>query len=76
MSKSINFEKSLATLETIVQKMEKGELSLEEALKQYENGMTLVKTCQETLTQAQQRIQLVVESNKIITTTDFEDSSG
>lgn len=73
MSRSNNFEKSLETLETIVQKMEKGELNLEEALKQYESGMALVKTCQETLTQAQQRIQLVVENNKIITTTDFDE---
>lgn len=73
MSKTPNFEQSLATLETIVQKMEKGELNLEDALKQYENGMALIKTCQQTLTKAQQRIQLVIENNGTITTTEFDE---
>jgi len=67
MSKQKNFEKSLAALESIVQKMEKGELNLETALKQYEEGMSLAKHCQAALTQAQQRIKLIAENNGEIT---------
>jgi len=59
MTKPIHFEKSIAELETIVMQLEKGELSLEDALKQFEKGITLARTCQETLNQAEQKIEIL-----------------
>lgn len=57
MKKPIRFEKSLTELEDIVQQLEAGDLSLEEALKRYEQGIALVRQCQVTLEQAEHRIQ-------------------
>jgi exodeoxyribonuclease VII small subunit len=54
-----SFEAALAELEMIVQKMEAGEAPLEESLAAYERGMTLLKHCQETLTAAEQKLQIL-----------------
>lgn len=59
MTKPIHFEKSIAELETIVMQLENGDLSLEESLKQYEKGITLARKCEETLTRAEQKIELL-----------------
>ena len=63
MTKPIQFEKSLTELETIVAQLEKGELSLEDSLKQFEKGVTLARKCQETLNQAEQKIEQLSTSN-------------
>lgn len=52
-----DFEKALEELESLVQKMEQGELSLEESLEHFERGVRLTRTCQEALEQAQLRIE-------------------
>lgn len=57
MSKAIHFEQSLTELEGIVTQLEKGELTLEECLKQYEKGVHLAKKCQDALTYAEQKIE-------------------
>ena len=54
-----NFEQSLHDLEILVQKMEDGELPLEESIKIYEQGIQLAKICQDALNQAEQRVQLL-----------------
>ena len=54
MTKAVHFEKSIAELEEIVRQLEKGELSLEDSLKQFEKGITLARKCQDVLTQAEQ----------------------
>ena len=64
MTKPIHFEKSIAELEAIVTQLENGELSLEDALTQFEKGITLARKCEETLTQAEQKIELL-SSTKI-----------
>lgn len=74
MKKQPNFEAALSTLEDIVTKMEKGELSLEASLTEYEQGMALVRDCQKILTDAEQRIKLVSEKNGQISETDFTES--
>lgn len=58
--KSRPFEKMLGELETIVERLENGELSLDESLKTFEAGIRLTQECQETLTRARQRVQLLV----------------
>ncbi|KTD61555.1 exodeoxyribonuclease VII small subunit [Legionella spiritensis] len=62
MTKTIHFEKSMSELEGIVLQLEKGELSLEESLKQFEKGITLARKCQEVLTQAEQKIEKLTAS--------------
>mgnify|MGYP000479302587 FL=1 len=73
MNKQKNFEQSLAALEAIVNKMEKGELDLEASLKEYESGMALVQTCQKTLSEAEQRIKIIAEKNGTITENPFDE---
>ncbi len=55
--KNSTFEEALAELEQITAKMERGELSLDASLEQYERGTKLVRMCQERLDQAERRIE-------------------
>lgn len=59
MTKSISFEKSIQELEEIVSLLEKGDLSLDESLKQFEKGVSLARMCQEKLTNAEQKITIM-----------------
>jgi exodeoxyribonuclease VII small subunit len=54
-----NFEASLDALEQLVEKMEHGELSLEESLAAYERGVGLYRRCQQALEQAELRVKLL-----------------
>ncbi len=57
MTKPEHFEQSITQLETIVSRLEKGDLHLEDALLQFEKGIHLARTCQTTLRQAEQKIE-------------------
>lgn len=57
MAKTIQFEKSIADLENIVSLLEKGELTLDDSLKQYEKGVKLARQCEEMLNKAEQKIE-------------------
>lgn len=57
------FENALSELEQLVQRMEGGELSLEESLQAFEQGIKLTRQCQQALTSAEQRVQLLLEQN-------------
>lgn len=59
----LNFEKALARLETIVEKLDDESLSLEESLELYEEGIKLSKECSKTLEEAQLRIKKVNEEH-------------
>ncbi len=64
MSQSQTFEKKLAELNSIVEKMEQPEVGLEESLKLYEKGIALTRECQKIIDQAEQKIaKLLEESN-------------
>ncbi|HPY41094.1 MAG TPA: exodeoxyribonuclease VII small subunit [Thiolinea sp.] len=54
-----DFEQSLQELEALVLKMEAGDLSLEDSLKEFERGVQLTRQCQEALTVAEQRVKLL-----------------
>ncbi|MDH5738023.1 MAG: exodeoxyribonuclease VII small subunit, partial [Gammaproteobacteria bacterium] len=56
--KGYPFEASLAQLEKLVAQMEDGDLSLEESLKTFEQGVKLARECQTALKDAEQRVQL------------------
>ena len=68
-----DFEKSLQHLEKIVGSMESGELGLEESLEQFEKGIKLAKTCQDTLANAELRVEQLIEKNGLQQTVPFED---
>ncbi len=60
-----DFEKALSELEGLVEKMEQGDLSLEASLAAFERGIQLTRTCQESLTQAEQKVeQLLKDGSK------------
>ncbi len=58
-----DFEKSLKELETIVERMEKGEQTLEASLKDFERGSVLAAACRTSLEEAEQRIEKLVEKS-------------
>jgi exodeoxyribonuclease VII small subunit len=68
-----DFEKSLQNLEKIVSNMESGELGLEESLAQFEKGIKLAKNCQDTLTNAEFRVEQLIEKNGLQQTIPLED---
>ena len=70
--KKINFEKSLSDLETLVEEMEQGDLSLEDALKHFEKGIGLTSECQQALQNAELKVQELVEKNGKILEKDFD----
>ncbi len=61
--KQPSFEKSLERLETIVQEMESGTMSLEKMMKDFEEGMVLVKSCTEKLNEVEHKIEILVKKN-------------
>ena len=70
--KKINFEKSLSELETLVEEMEQGDLSLEESLKRFEKGIGLTTECQQALQSAELKVQELVEKNGKLLEKDFD----
>ena len=60
----IDFEKSLAELEQLVETMEKGDLTLEESLKQFERGVSLTRACQKALADAEQKVKLLIRNSE------------
>lgn len=62
----MSFEEKLLELENIVEKLENGQLSLDESLSIFENGIKLVKECNTLLTCAQQKVEkLIIENDEL-----------
>ena len=59
----LNFETAMDRLEEIVEQMESGKMMLEELIGRYEEGMKLVKICQERLASAEQRIEIITRNH-------------
>lgn len=65
ISKQQTFEESLQELERIVKRLEQGDVPLEEALKEFQKGIELSKSCQDTLTKAEETLtKIMTEDNK------------
>ena len=64
MTKPIQFETSMAELQEIVMRLEKGELPLEDSLKQFEQCITIARQCQDILNQAEQKIEILSAGKK------------
>jgi exodeoxyribonuclease VII small subunit len=59
----LNFESAMDRLEAIVEQMETGKLPLEDLIVRYEEGMNLVKICQERLASAEQKIEIIARNS-------------
>lgn len=70
----MDFEKKLTRLEEIVAQMESGDLSLEDSLKSFEEGVRLSRECNTQLSQAEQKVKLLlnVDANGTAVTEDFQ----
>jgi exodeoxyribonuclease VII small subunit len=62
--KSTKFEDALAELETIVDSLENGEQSLEQSLERFERGVALSRFCQQSLTEAEQKVQILLKESE------------
>ena len=61
--KPINLEKTLADLELLVEELESGTLSLDDAMKKFEEGVKLTRMCQKTLKEAEQKVELLLQNS-------------
>ncbi|GLS82783.1 exodeoxyribonuclease VII small subunit [Paraferrimonas haliotis] len=68
----IKFEQALSELETIVQNLEQGNIPLDEALQQFEQGIALLRTSQMRLEQAQQKVSILMGDDAQLTDFDKE----
>ncbi|WP_432697375.1 exodeoxyribonuclease VII small subunit [Marinobacterium sp. YM272] len=71
--KAPDFEQSLTQLEAVVERMEQGDLPIEEALKAFEEGVKLTRECQEILEQTEQKVQVLVEQQGEMKTRPFQE---
>ncbi len=71
-AKPKGLEKTLVELETLVQRLEAGELSLEAALKEYEKGVNLTRECQTALKEAALKIEILQTKTPDGNPTEFE----
>lgn len=70
--KPVDFEQSLSELQALVERLESGELSLEQSLTAFEQGVALTRDCQQALTLAEQKVQQLIEQNGALSTTPFD----
>ena len=61
MPETPDFERSLSELESLVERLERGDLPLEEALKTFERGVELTRHCQISLKAAQQKVEILLK---------------
>jgi len=59
-----DFESALEELEALVTKLEKGDLPLEESLKEFERGVALTRSCQKELKEAEQKVSLLTDKGE------------
>ncbi|ACA87742.1 exodeoxyribonuclease VII small subunit [Shewanella woodyi] len=68
---NLTFEESLCELERIVSELEQGDVSLDDALKQFERGIKLVRNSQGKLEQAQQKVAILMADDESAPLTPF-----
>ncbi len=71
-NKMPNFEQSLKELETLVGAMESGDLTLQESMAYFERGIELTRSCQQSLTNAEQKIKMLMKTAKQEKLVDFD----
>jgi exodeoxyribonuclease VII small subunit len=68
------FEAALAQLESLVTRLESGDLPLDEALRTFEHGVQLTRECQGALAAAQQKVQILLQRGASVAIEDFKPS--
>ncbi len=74
--RSPDFEQALSELESLVERLERGDLPLEEALSTFERGVELTRHCQSSLKAAQQRVEILLKRNGQPETEPFATTDG
>jgi len=74
-SKTPDFEQALVELEGLVERLERGDLPLDEALKAFERGVALTRHCQTSLQAAQQKVEILLKRNGQVQVEPFEESA-
>jgi exodeoxyribonuclease VII small subunit len=70
--KKLDYEASVLELESLVNSLEQGDISLEESLKLYERGVLLARDCQDALQAAEQKVQMLLKQSGQSTLVDFD----
>jgi len=77
MAKQVpQLEESLDNLEALVERMESGEMTLEESLRAFEEGVKLTRQCQQALSRAEQKVQILLEQAPDAEPAPFETPDG
>ncbi|AAO90017.1 exodeoxyribonuclease VII small subunit [Coxiella burnetii] len=71
-TENFNFEASLNELTALVEKLEQGDLTLEESLQNFERGVGLVRSCQQALSDAEQKVKVLINQDGAETLVPFE----
>jgi exodeoxyribonuclease VII small subunit len=71
---STDFETSMVELESLVERMEQGDTKLDDALKDFETGIALTRSCRQSLSDAEQKVQILLEQNEQADPENFNDS--
>jgi exodeoxyribonuclease VII small subunit len=58
----VDFEQALDELETLVEALERGDMPLEQALSSFERGVSLTRTCQQALRDAEQKVEILLKT--------------
>lgn len=74
--KTIDFEKSLTELDRLVTAMESGDMSLEESLKSFEQGIKLTRECQQALQDAEQKVERLLQTSNGLEREAFHDEDA
>lgn len=72
-SDSLDFETSMQELESLVERMEQGDQTLEQSLLDFERGIALTRSCQKSLQKTEQKIQQLIEKNGHDELVDFDE---
>ena len=70
--KKLDYEAAVKELETLVEKLEQGDISLEESLALYERGVLLTRDCQESLQAAEQKVKMLLQQSGQNTLVDID----
>jgi len=68
---SVDFEKQLEQLESLVTALESGDLSLEDSMKSFEQGIKVARECQQALKDAEQRVEILTRQGDELVSTDY-----
>ncbi len=74
--KKFQLEKSLQELEDLVAELDSGDLPLETAMKKFEEGIKLTRGCQSALKEAEQKVEILMQSAGAESLADFEDDAS